>query len=289
MKLALGTVQFGMDYGVANSSGRVAFHEVCTILKHAQEYGMDTLDTAIAYGESEAVLGRFGIGQWKTITKLPAVPDDCKDVARWVNDQLLQSLNRLRVTRLYGVLLHRPSQLLERIGPALYDALQGVQSCGMTRKIGVSIYDPTELDALSNVYSFGLVQAPLNILDRRMVETGWLKCLSEAGVEVHARSAFLQGLLLMPTDRRLFRFNQWQRTWRIWDNWLSKTGFTPLQACLRYFNGLPEINRVVVGVDSTSQLNQILSAHEGKLPSLPEFEKLEDERLINPAIWNNLN
>jgi aryl-alcohol dehydrogenase-like predicted oxidoreductase len=289
MKLALGTVQFGMGYGVANCSGRVTSQEVSTILQLAQECGMDTLDTAIAYGESEAVLGRFGVEQWKTITKLPAVPDDCKDVARWVNDQLLQSLKRLRVRQLYGVLLHRPSQLLEQIGPDLYEALRGVQSSGMTCKIGVSVYGPAELDALLNVYSFGLVQAPLNILDRRMVESSWLKWLNEAGVEFHARSAFLQGLLLMPTDRRPSKFNQWRRTWRIWDDWLKKTGVTPLQACLRYFNGLPQIDRVVVGIDTTSQLNQILSVREGRLTSLPEFEKLEDERLINPASWDNLN
>jgi aryl-alcohol dehydrogenase-like predicted oxidoreductase len=289
MNLALGTVQFGMDYGISNSYGRVAFQEVCSILQHARECGIDTLDTAIAYGESESVLGRVGVEQWKTITKLPAVPKDCKDVTRWVNDQLLQSLNRLRVSRLYGVLLHRPSQLLERIGPALYDALQGVQSSGTTNKIGVSVYNPAELDILLNAYSFGLVQVPLNILDRRMVESGLLKYLSGSGVEVHARSAFLQGLLLTETDQRPVRFNLWRKTWEIWDGWLKMAGVTPLQACLRYFNGLPHIDRVLVGVETTSQLNQVLCAREGNLTSLPEFKNLEDERLINPANWDDLS
>jgi aryl-alcohol dehydrogenase-like predicted oxidoreductase len=289
MKLALGTVQFGLDYGVANASGRVAEQEALAIVLRAQEGGMDTLDTAIAYGSSETVLGQLGIEQWKTITKLPAAPDDCDDVGQWVRCQLQQSMARLRVTRLYGVLLHRPCQLLERsTGPALYAALQEIKAQGRVRKIGVSIYAPIELDALFNAYAFDLVQAPLNILDRRLVDMGWARCLHEMGVEVHVRSAFLQGLLLMPPGQRPASFARWSDIWNTWDTWLDEIGLTPLQACLRYFNNLPEIDRVVVGVDTVAQLNEILGATEGALSNLPEFHPLQDERLINPATWNNL-
>jgi aryl-alcohol dehydrogenase-like predicted oxidoreductase len=289
MKLALGTVQFGLDYGIVNVSGRVAEQEALAIVLRAQESGMDTLDTAIAYGRSEAVLGQLGIKQWKAITKLPAVPDGCDDVGQWVRCQLQQSMARLRVTQLYGVLLHRPGQLLERnTGPALYAALQEFRSLGQVQKIGVSIYAPTELDALLDAYGFDLVQAPLNILDRRLVDMGWARRLHEMGVEVHARSAFLQGLLLMPPGQRPAKFGRWSDIWNTWDTWLDQAGLTPLQACLRYFNDLPEIDRVVVGVDTVAQLNEILSATEGVLSSAPEFRPLQDERLINPATWNNL-
>ncbi len=289
MKLALGSVQFGLDYGVANASGRVAEQEALAIVLRAQESGMDTLDTAIAYGSSETVLGQLGIEQWKAITKLPAVPDGCDDVGQWVQCQLQQSMARLRVTRLYGVLLHRPGQLLERsTGPALYAALQEFKSRGQVQKIGVSIYAPIELDALLDAYGFDLVQAPLNILDRRLVDMGWARRLHEMGVEVHARSAFLQGLLLMPPGQRPAKFGRWSDIWSTWDAWLDQAGRTPLQACLRYFNDLPEIDRVVVGVDNVAQLNEILEATDGALSSLPEFCPLQDERLINPATWNNL-
>lgn len=289
MKLALGTVQFGLDYGVANSSGCVAEEEARAIMLRAQESGMDTLDTAIDYGISESVLGQLGIERWKAITKLPLVPDGCDDVGKWVRCQLQQSMARLRVTQLYGVLLHRPGQLLERsTGPALYAALQEFKSQGRVQKIGVSIYAPTELDALLDAYGFDLVQAPLNILDRRLVDMGWARRLNEMGVEVHARSAFLQGLLLMAPGQRPAKFDRWSGIWNTWDSWLDYAGQTPLQACLRYFNDLPEIDRVVVGVDTVAQLNEILGATNGSLSSLPEFCPLQDERLINPATWNNL-
>jgi len=288
MKLALGTVQFGLDYGVANTSGRVTTQETSAILQRAQACGLDTLDTAIAYGDSEAVLGRLGIEQWKTVTKLPAVPEDCKDVSQWVHDQIQQSMTRLGVRQLHGVLLHRPAQLLEQMGGALYEALQNIKAQGMTLKVGVSVYGPAELEALFDTYALDLVQAPLNILDRGLVESGWASRLHDAGVEVHTRSAFLQGLLLMSATQRPPKFNLWADVWSVWDHWLEHQGLTTLQACVRYVTNLPQIDRVVVGVDTAAQLNQIVKAADGKLATLPEFDILRDARLINPASWNQL-
>ncbi len=288
MKLALGTVQFGLVYGVANTSGRVSEQEAGVILQCAQACGLDTLDTAIAYGESEVVLGRLGIERWNTVTKLPAVPENCQSVEEWVNEQVQQSISRLGVSQLHGVLLHRPDQLLEKMGPALYRALQSIKAQGKTRKIGVSVYGPTELDQLFDTYEFDLVQAPLNILDRGLVESGWAGRLHAAGVEVHTRSVFLQGLLLMPSAQRPVKFSPWANVWRSWHGWLEQEGITPLQACLRYVASLPQIGRVVVGVDTAVQLQQIVQAADGELATLPEFDTLQDARLINPASWNQL-
>lgn len=234
------------------------------------------------------MLGQLGIGHWRIVTKLPAIPDDCHDVEKWVHLQIQQSMTRLRVNQLHGVLLHRPAQLLERKGKALYSALQSIKSEGLTRKIGVSVYGPDELEALFDTYVFDLVQAPLNILDRALVESGWINRLYVAGVELHSRSAFLQGLLLMPPIQRPAKFDRWTDVWRVWDGWLSHEGLTPVQACLRYVMHLPQTDRVVLGVDSVVQLNQIIEAAEGKLHSLPEFGTLQDVRLTHPASWNQL-
>ena len=202
--LALGTVQFGLQYGVANQRGKVAAQEVRAILEFARRAGLDMLDTAVAYGESEALLGQIGVSDWQVISKLPAVPVGCGDVERWVRDSVADSLARLNVARLYGLLLHRPGQLLDSIGGQLYAALRRLTVDGVVGKIGVSIYDPGELDRLCDHFAFDLVQAPFNILDSRLVQTGWLSRLRRGGTELHVRSVFLQGLLLMrPTDRPL--------------------------------------------------------------------------------------
>lgn len=288
MKLALGTVQFGLSYGVANTTGRVALDEARAVLELARQSGVDTLDTAIAYGDSESVLGVLGMQSWQVITKLPSIPDDCDDVSQWVKAQVLASTRRLGVEQLYGLLLHRPAQLLEDRGPALHAALQSLKTEGLTQKIGISVYGFAEIEKLFERYTFDLVQAPLSILDRGLVDSGWADRLRQAGVEVHTRSAFLQGLLLMPSHTRPAKFDRWGYIWDEWDRWLQSTGVTPLQACLRYTNALECIDRVVVGVDSADQLHQIVEAATGDLPSLPMFKFLQDDRLINPASWDQL-
>lgn len=288
MKLGLGTVQFGVPYGVANAVGQVNPTQAQAITHRAHAAGIDTLDTAIAYGSSESVLGDIGVGSWKVVTKLPAVPVDCGDISSWLNTQVGASLTRLKLDRVHALLLHRPCQLLQEIGPKLNDALLVLKANGIVDKIGVSVYDTTELAALFGKYRFDLVQAPLNIVDRSLVDSGWAQRLKNEGIEVHTRSAFLQGLLLLPQSKRPTVFNRWADIWTEWDRWLESTGLTPLQACLRWTNTLDAIDKVIVGVDCISHLDQILAAHEGSLPSLPQFRPLQDDRLTNPATWSQL-
>ncbi|SUX29961.1 aldo/keto reductase [Chromobacterium vaccinii] len=288
MKLALGTVQFGMEYGVANAAGRTTKEEASSILRLARQANMDMLDTAIAYGDSESVLGLLGVQSWKIVTKLSAVPDGCSNVGLWVREQVNASLKRLGTSKLYALLLHRPAQLFEENGRALFAALQLLKAEGLVEKTGVSVYGPTELKLIFNHFPLDLIQAPLSIVDRSLVDSGWGDRLKRAGVEIHTRSAFLQGLLLMPAHSRPVKFNRWENVWSEWERWLTMTGLTPLQACLRYANTLDCVDRVVVGVDSVRHLSQIIEAVTGELPSLPSFKPLQDDRLINPASWNQL-
>ena len=172
-RLALGTAQFGMPYGIANRTGQVSDAEAQDILQQARGAGIDTLDTAMAYGESEARLGALGVRAWQVVTKLPAVDDHCADVHGWVQQSLASSLERLRVDRLYALLLHRPAQLLGSRGDEIFRALTDVKSQGVVGKIGVSIYAPAELEQLWPCFRPDLVQAPFNVLDRRLSDSGW--------------------------------------------------------------------------------------------------------------------
>lgn len=288
MKLALGTVQFGLDYGIANQCGQVSQDEAGAILGHAKAQGIATLDTAINYGNSEQRLGEIGVAGWQVISKLPALPDQCRDVEAWVRGEVQASLERLRITSLRGLLLHRPEQLLGEHGEKIYQALRALKQQGLVEKTGVSIYDPAELDSLTQRFQLDIVQAPFNILDRRLITSGWLDRLAGMGIELHARSVFLQGLLLMSAAKRPSKFNRWQSVWQRWEQWLAETGLTPLQACLRDALAQTGIARVLVGVDSLAQLEEILLAAEGSLPELPETLRCNDIDLINPARWGDL-
>lgn len=285
-RLALGTAQVGMSYGVANRSGQIAIDEAKGIIEWARTCGLDTLDTAMSYGDSELRLGQVGVQDWRIVSKLPAIPADCGDVQQWVAAAVGESLKkRLRTENLYGLLLHRPTQLLERNGDRLYLALQGLKHDRLVQKIGVSIYDPMELAAIIDRFPPDLVQAPFNILDRRLFETGWMKRLAEQGTELHVRSVFLQGLLLMKPGDRPLEFNRWSKLWSMWDAWLDQSGLTPLQACLRYALSFQQIGKVVVGVDSQQQLKEVLQASAGPPPDIPDGLCSHDIDLINPANW----
>lgn len=285
MKIALGTAQFGLNYGVANSTGQVTLEEGRKILALARSQGIDTLDTAIAYGESESALGSLGVDDWGVVTKLPALPDACIDVDAWVQAQIQGSLKRLRVRQLHAVLLHRPAQLFGHQGPQLFSSLQHLMAAGLTRKIGVSIYDPVELERLTRHWDLGLVQAPLNIWDRRLLESGWAHRLKAKGVELHTRSAFLQGLLLMPDDQRPSWFTQWNPLWSSWTQWLQERQLSPLEACLRFVLSSPEIDRVVLGVDSSAHLQEIVASAAGHLPDYDTAPIPGNPILLNPAEW----
>jgi aryl-alcohol dehydrogenase-like predicted oxidoreductase len=288
MKLALGTAQFGLDYGVANTTGQIKAEAAAGILDRARSLGVAVLDTAIAYGDSEAVLGSLGTTGFYVVTKLPGHPEDEADLGAWVDTQIAQSIGRLGVDTLYGVLLHRPSQLLATRGDKLYDALLRLKADGRVSKIGVSIYDPEELDVLHGRFAFELVQAPLNIIDRRLLTSGWADRLKMDGVEIHARSAFLQGLLLMPKQRRPAKFAPWAAIWDEWERWLAASALTPTEACIRYIGSVAQVDRIVVGVDSVTQLDEIAGSLGAPFDDLPNFPHLLDQRLLNPALWSQL-
>ena len=288
MRLALGTAQFGLPYGIANQAGQVTRSAAKAMLDLAAANGIDTLDTAIAYGESEACLGEMGAQGFKLVTKLPATPPGCDDVSGWVQEQVAASLTRLGVSVVYGLLLHRPEQLLEGHGKAIYQALQGLKEAGQVQKVGVSVYAPSELEELTPRYRLDLIQAPFNLVDRLLHATGWLRRLKDEGIEIHTRSAFLQGLLLMPQATRPAKFSPWSKLWSTWHEWLLHHNVTAVQACLSFPLSFRDIDRVIVGADSVSQLAQIISAATSVAPiDLPDLH-CEAESLINPARWSHL-
>lgn len=287
-RLALGTVQFGLPYGVANRGGQVSRCEAAAILQQAAAAGLDTLDTAIAYGESEHRLGEIGVSKWRVITKLPPRRSEQTDSAAWVRQLVHGSLARLRISRLRAVLLHRSRDLLGPRGDELYAALLALKGSGEVEKIGVSIYNPAELDALPARIKLDLVQAPFNVLDRRLEFSGWLARLAQENVEIHVRSIFLQGLLLMDNGTRPARFAKWTTTWDRWQEWLGEQQVTPLRACLGFALSIPQVDRVVVGIDSVGHLREILDGVAAPVVIPPPDLVNEDPDLINPSRWNGL-
>lgn len=287
MKIALGTAQFGLDYGIANTNGKVSFLDAKSIVNYASRIGIDTIDTAIAYGSSQKCLGKIGIRNHNIISKLPPIPDHQTNLEEWVNHHVQKSLEILEVNNLSALLLHRPYQLFDKDKNGLWEVLIDLKTKGIVKKIGFSIYAPVELDDLYSSFKPDIIQAPYNLLDRRLEQSGWLQSLYDKNVEIHIRSIFLQGLLLMSARDRPRKFDRWKAVWAQLENWTNKNNITKISAALAFALSDSRISKVVIGVDSLNQLKEII--YNYKLTSaFPNSIEIQDERLLNPSEWGSI-
>jgi aryl-alcohol dehydrogenase-like predicted oxidoreductase len=286
-KIALGTVQFGVQYGINNKNGILSHQEIDQILKLAVLSGINLIDTAPVYGDAEEKIGRHSDNGFKIVTKLPARQPGQKYSTQWLYDAVLGSTKRLNVEKIHGLLLHRPADILQQDGEVFFSDLQTIKKEGLVDKIGISIYEPSELEGLFKGYFFDIVQAPFNILDRRMIDSGWMERLHNMGIEFHARSVFLQGLLLTPDRNRPEKFKRWDPLWNKLSVWLKEKNITPLQACITYALSFKEISKVIVGIDSVDHLGKILQASNSAVPLIPSEISTSDTDLLNPLSWLN--
>lgn len=290
-KIGLGTVQWGMRYGVANRVGRPEPAEVAQILRVAREAGIALLDTAQAYGDAESVIGQVGKGLqgWKIVTKTAPIKggDFGGQEESMLSDAFHESRRRLDSAKLYGLLAHNAGDLLSASGHRFWRALQAFKEEELVSKIGVSVYEPDQLGRILDCYPIDLVQLPLNIYDQRFLQSGLLLRTRLAGIEIHVRSIFLQGLLLMPPDQLPEQFSRVHASHMRLYRECEVSGITPLEASLRFCLHQPEVDQAIVGCETRGQLEGILRAASASgvcLPA-PESFAVEDFALIDPRRW----
>lgn len=282
MKLALGTVQFGMDYGISNTNGQVSSEEVGKILTMARSHNIDMLDTGNVYGSAEQVIGQQVRDKYLDFNIVDKVPD-LETLGLTISDALKQSLERLQMDKLYGLMLHNAADLTDQT----YKELCALKDQGLVDKIGISVYHPKPTFELEERYALDLVQLPMNLFDQRFFETGCLDWLKEKGVEIHARSIFLQGLLLMDFHQTPPYFHPYKPLFDKLNALCKQTGLSRLAASLTIAHQHNNIDRLVFGVCSVEQLEQVLQAYEEAAHS--EFDSSElschEEGLISPFLW----
>jgi len=289
-RLGLGTVQFGVDYGISNRFGRTDGDEAEGILRLAAKSGIRLLDTAANYGDSERVLGeRLWVGAPFALVTKTTQCDDLRldaDHLRQFSEAFERSLHLLGQSKLYGLLVHNSEDLIKPGGERLYDWLIGLRDEGRVERVGVSVYNPESLYRILERFTIDLVQLPFNVFDRRMVETGMLAELKHHGIEVHARSIFLQGLLLMEPDIIPTHFESVRVLLRRYHRILTEKEISPLTAALAYCLRNEALDVVLCGVNDHSQLLQILKAADwvGDLPDLESFS-VTDPIIVDPSRW----
>jgi aryl-alcohol dehydrogenase-like predicted oxidoreductase len=288
MRLALGTAQIGYSYGISNTSGIVSDDEILNILNIAKKFKINFLDTAISYGESEKRLGNIGINEFSIISKLPKNQGitNRNDIHAWIDSHISESLTRLKIDSLYGILFHSAEDLIDKYGDILFNRIAKFREMGLVNKIGVSIYDFNCLEFLINKYNIDIVQAPFNLIDQRLIKSGWLSRLKEMSIEVHVRSVFLQGLLLMNAIQRPIYFAKWNKLWADFEGIKSDTNKSALELCINFVNSHEEIDKIIIGVESSKQLAQIISiVNAGNKSDMTDQILCNDFQLINPSLW----
>ena len=279
----LGTVQFGLDYGISNSIGKTLPAEIENILATSQKAGISFLDTAFNYGESEKVLGQFKtkLQDFSVVTKLPYLDKSKLSLS----GSFESSLNLLGLNSVYGLLFHDPVDILGPNGKEYFNQVVQLKEQGKVRKIGVSVYTIEQLIEVTKKYSIDLVQLPVNIFDQRFLENGLLSHLKKKGIEIHVRSVFLQGLLLMnPSELNPF-FDSIKTHATAFHSEIANRNYSRQEVCLSFVRDIAEVDRIVVGVNNAQQLEQLVSMYSNQVEFDYSAYKLDDESILLPSNW----
>lgn len=286
MKLALGTAQFGLNYGISNSQGQVCPSEVNKILALANQENIDTLDTAPAYGDSEKVLGKTGLLEpFSIISKIPALKDNNIDIEQYISI----SLQQLNIEKLAAVLFHHVDDIIASpLAQNRFNALLQQKEQGIIAKIGISVYKPEQLEFCVKHYPIDIVQLPLNCIDQRFINTNWLNKLADKNIEIHSRSIFLQGLLLMEPEKLPDYFIPFKRYFQYFSDTATQLKVSPLSLALAIGHQHSNIEKIVVGCCNEKQLSEIISAYTVAKEINEDLSSLacENENLIIPSNWH---
>lgn len=274
-KLVLGTVQFGLQYGI-NSAGRPNEDAVKGILAAAAKGGITTLDTSSAYGNSEEILGGCITPDedFKIVSKYPKGESSVGEIFN-------RSLKRLKVDNLYGYLLHHFE--IYKNNQAVWDEFLTLKAAGKVKKIGFSLYTPEELEfVLKNNSPFDLIQIPFNIFDKKFLP--YMKELHDKGIEIHVRSTFLQGLFFKDREALPEKLKPMKKYLLQLDESSKQSGLSISEIALNYNLQNPYIDGVLIGVDNVEQLKMNLASVKAT-PIDIEIDVKEKE-LLNPVNWN---
>ena len=284
-KICLGTANFGSSYGI-NKKKAIKKKEIKIIFDYAKKKNINFLDTAINYKNSEKTIGLISKHKFKIITKLPKIPKKIRNIEKWVINKIIKSCKRLKIKSLYGVLIHYTSELTDKKkSKEIYKAFDYLLSKKLVKKIGLSIYEPRELDLFFKEYDYQIVQAPINIFDRRLISSGWKERLLKKKIEIFARSIFLKGLLLRDSNKIPKQFSRWNKKFLNFEKWTINKKISKAEACIRFTNSFKGIKKMILGVNNLGHLKLNVNFLKKKKLIVPKNLNIATGMILNPRKW----
>jgi len=283
-KLVIGTANFGLDYGINNTRGKLKESVIVDILDFANKNGITDIDTAQFYGNAEnrlsGVLKKLD-GEFNIITKLKPF------FTQNVTDLVTTSIKNLDTENLYGILYHNFKDFIDN-KPSL-EKIELLKSKGIVRKIGFSVYYPHEIEYLfAHNISFDIVQFPFNIFDQRFEYL--FDDLKRQKIEIHVRSAFLQGMFFLNPDNLPELLQGAKSNLKQIGEISHKFDLSISSLCLNFIFHNDLINKIIIGVDSKEQLKQNMSdiqtnKYTEEVHNLLKGLEIKDENIILPTNW----
>lgn len=300
-KITLGTAQIGYHYGIANISGKPSFSSSIQILEYAWNNGINSFDTAPAYGNSEKIIGSFiytksiDVNHLIIISKLSPIGsvrnNTYDNIYKFIKNQIMQSLYDLKIKKIPIFLLHRASDMFLKDGIVI-ECLEQLKREGLVERIGISIYCPEEGEEALKFNEIDVIQVPINIFDHRLIKTNLLEKLKKKKYIIFARSIFLQGLFFIPPKKLPNYLRYASEPIKKFNNLINDYKIDIVSACILFARDLPGITSLVLGAEKIEQISKnIEGINKDPLPNdfnkiiFEEFKDLP-EKLINPSLWN---
>jgi aryl-alcohol dehydrogenase-like predicted oxidoreductase len=267
MQLILGTANAGSKYSL-NQDQKLDKKNLIKIIKFAKKNKIKTYDTAPKYKNAEKILGSLSFNKINIITKIPNLTN--KNLKSNILKQVLKSKKNLKVKKLYGLLIHDIDFFKKKDSSEIVQIISEIKKIGFVKKIGFSVYDPEDIDFVLKYMKPDIIQIPLSLFDRRFIITKKIKKLHSLGIEIHVRSIFMKGLLLVTDNKILHKFHGFNFFLKKFDKWCNKNGITKLQAAINFIKTVKNIDGVVVGADSVDQLKNIIHAFKNSSKRYPK-------------------
>ena len=295
-KLVLGTAQLGLNYGIANKIGKPEENKAFEIMKYAIENGINYFDTAYSYGNSEIIIGKF-LNSYKNyknkvniITKMPSLKEEKLDEKN-INDRFFESLYRLDQESIFCYMVHDFNDIKNNSYLVLNTFFK-LKNEGYIKKIGVSVYNENQIKFLIRNFDFDLIQIPINIFDQRVLKDDILLDLKKRGIEIYARSVFLQGLIFLDRDNLPPKFKSIEKYLEKINNISLKFNIPKEDIALLFINSINEIDRIIIGVEKIEQLKKNIGALN-RSENFAEIERainfqdlfIENKEIIDPRKW----
>ncbi len=286
MKLVLGTAQLGMNYGIMGSK-KIICSEFLKIQKTAIDSKIKYIDTAIDYGDSEKILGKSKLKNLKIITKIK-ISNKIKssDLESFIFNQIKLSMKKLNVNMLYGLLIHDFKNLKNKRQHLIVRSLEKLKQQKKINKIGISLYETSEIKKILKSWTPDIIQIPINVLDQRWLSGNLISRLKKKKIQIFSRSCFLQGLLVSDIKNKKVPKKLNELIYKF-KKWCEKKKISRLEACIHFIKNVSGVDFVVIGINSNNHLNEIIKVFKKKKKNfLIRNFSTPKKKIIDPRYWN---